>query len=160
MKLREGNFFQRCLSVRRGGLGLCPGGSLFRVSLSKGSLSRGISVRGSLSRGSLSRGVFVQGCLCQGDPPCGNERAVRILLECILVFTTNHEEADSGWFWISTSTRVCKNQHVLLNQFTDGELVQYKSFRMLLMLTRTRIKYFSVADPGFMLNVLKKDHKI
>ena len=35
--------------------------------------------------GSLSRGVFFQGGLCQGDPPYGNVRLVRILLECILV---------------------------------------------------------------------------
>ena len=54
---------------------LCPEGSL-----SRGSLSLGIS-RGSLSWGSLSRGG-----LCQGDHPAyGKERAVRILLECILV---------------------------------------------------------------------------
>ena len=42
---------------------------------------------GSPSGGSLSRG----GGLCQGDPPdrdppYSNEQAVRILLECILVF--------------------------------------------------------------------------
>ena len=30
--------------------------------------------------------VPVQWGLCQGDPPYGNERSVRILLECILVF--------------------------------------------------------------------------
>ena len=74
------------------GRGLCPGG---RGSLSRG---KGVSVwgvlcpggRGSLSggRGSLSGGVSVQGQggLCQGDPLYGKERAVRILLECFLVF--------------------------------------------------------------------------
>ena len=65
------------------------------VSLSKGGcLSEGVSVQargGSLSRGSLSR----QGGLCQGDPPDrgphthGEERAVCILLECILVVKIN-----------------------------------------------------------------------
>ena len=65
------------------GVGLCPG---------CGSLSRGVSVQGGHCpggsggpRGSLGglcpRGVFVGG----GRPPYGNVRAVRILLECILV---------------------------------------------------------------------------
>ena len=54
------------VSVLEGG-GLCPGGSL-----SGGALSRGWA----LSGGSLS----------WRPPPYGNERAVRILLECILVF--------------------------------------------------------------------------
>ena len=62
--------------------GLCPGVSV-----------QGVSVQGvSDWVGSLSGGeVSVQGVLCQGDPrtgaPYGNARAVRILLECILVFT-------------------------------------------------------------------------
>ena len=61
---------------------------------------RRVSVQGgpcsgrSLSRGSLSRErVSVQGGLCQGHPrtenpstQCGEERAVRILLECFLVY--------------------------------------------------------------------------
>ena len=72
--------------------GLCPGG---------GGLSRGwgVCIGGgeSLSRG---WGVSVQGGLCPGwgslsrgslswrpPSPYGNERAVRILLECILVWT-------------------------------------------------------------------------
>ena len=60
-----------------------------------GHMTRGVSVQGGglCLGGSLSRGVSVQGGwgLCQGDPlprqrpPYGNERAVRILLECILV---------------------------------------------------------------------------
>ena len=49
----------------RGGLGLCPGGLC----------SGRVSVKGGLCPGGL----------CHGDPPYGNERAVRILLECILV---------------------------------------------------------------------------
>ena len=69
--------------------------SLSRRSLSGGSLSRdlclgglclGISVWGSLSRGSLSRGASVQGGSVRDTPLYGNEQAVRILLECILVF--------------------------------------------------------------------------
>ena len=52
-------------------MGLCPGGSLFRGSLS-GGLSRGVSVQGSLSlsRGylSLSRGSLSGGSLSRGDP--------------------------------------------------------------------------------------------
>ena len=53
------------------GLGLCPGG-----------LCLGVSVQGSLSGGGLCLGG-----LCQGDLPYGKERAVRILLECILANT-------------------------------------------------------------------------
>ena len=54
--------FYTCLWFgSQGDLGLCP---------------RGVHLVG----GSLSGG-----CLCHGDPPYGNERAVRILLECILV---------------------------------------------------------------------------
>ena len=61
----------------------------------------GVCLRGALSRGSLSRGFSAQGVsvwgvsvqegLCVGSvlgspPPYGNEQAVRILLECILVY--------------------------------------------------------------------------
>ena len=54
--------FHKCLSVHGGG----------------GPLSRGVSVRGRVS---------VKGTgLCQGDLPYSNVRAVRILLECILVY--------------------------------------------------------------------------
>ena len=52
-------------------------------------MSRGKSVsRGVISVWAVSvQGgrVSVQGVLCQGDPLYGKERAVRILLECILV---------------------------------------------------------------------------
>ena len=73
---------------------LCPGGSLSRWSLSSGSLSGGLCPEG------LCPGVSVQGGLCPGGlcpgeffvretprqrPPYGNERVVRIVLECILV---------------------------------------------------------------------------
>ena len=70
--------------------GLCLGGSL-----SRGSLFRGVSVWGSLSGGDSVQGVSVQrvsvwrdlcpGGFCHEDFPYGNEQAVRILLECILV---------------------------------------------------------------------------
>ena len=74
-------------------------GSLSGGSLSRGSLSQGVSVwglclgvsvqgvsvpGGSLSGGSLSEGVYIQ----EGDPLYSNERAIRILLECILVNLT------------------------------------------------------------------------
>ena len=77
MKLREGNVFTPvCDSVRRGG----------SLSIGGRSLSRGFSVRMGLcpARGGSVQGgeVSVQGGLCQGDP---QERAVRLLLECILV---------------------------------------------------------------------------
>ena len=91
---------------------LCPGGVSVKGvsvwgSLSGGSLSRGglcqggFLSRGSLPEGSLSRGPCPGG-LCpgvslSGRPTYGNERAVHILLEFILVFTTNHEEADNYW---------------------------------------------------------------
>ena len=56
-------------------------GGLCRGSLSGGSLSMGISVWGVSVHGGLCPGG-----LCLGDPPppYGNERAVRILLGCIL----------------------------------------------------------------------------
>ena len=43
---------------------------------------------GGLSRGSLSGGVSVQG-VCRVPPPYGKERAVRILLECIIITGRN-----------------------------------------------------------------------
>ena len=58
---------------------LCPGGSLFRW--------RGLcSGEGSLCPEGVSGQVSVRGGFCQGDPPHGNGRAARILLECIFVF--------------------------------------------------------------------------
>ena len=64
-------------------MSVCPRG---------GSLSGGISVWGGVFVWKVSvQGSSVQGGLCPGwgsvreNPPYGNERAVRILLECILV---------------------------------------------------------------------------
>ena len=85
--LGQGNIFTGIyLSTGGGGLcpqgGLCPGESLSRGGLCPGeSLSRGVSVQGV-----SIQGVSVKGSLCQGDPH-GKERAVRILLECILVLS-------------------------------------------------------------------------
>ena len=103
-KLRQGNVFTPvCDSVHRVGGGtmsrgvsvrgcLCPEGLCPAGSLSwEVSLSRGVSVLGvSFQRESLS-----WGCLCPGRPlsrrppsplpPYGYVRAIRILLECILV---------------------------------------------------------------------------
>ena len=72
--------FQRCFSVHRGVLSLCPVGLCPGV----GASVQGVSVRGSLSRGSLSGGLCPAGSLSV-RPPYGNERAVHILLKCILV---------------------------------------------------------------------------
>ena len=65
------------------GVGLCSGGgSLFRGWVSV----QGVSVWGHRCLGrSLSRGSLVSGTPQTETPPCGNERAVGILLECILV---------------------------------------------------------------------------
>ena len=72
--------------------GLCPGGSPSRRFLSggAGSLSRGVSVwgvsvQGVPVQGGLCLGGLCPGGLCHGDSLYSNERAVRILLECILV---------------------------------------------------------------------------
>ena len=71
-------------SLSRGGL--CPR----EWSLSQGGLCPGgVSVPGSglCPRVVSVWGVSLWGGLCEGDPPNGNERAVRILLECILVIS-------------------------------------------------------------------------
>ena len=71
--------------------GLCPRGLCLGWSLSTGSLPGGSVQRRLCLGGSLCPvGVSVRGSLL-GDPPLyGNEQAVRILLECILVFQCNH----------------------------------------------------------------------
>ena len=103
-------FSQVPVCPREGG-GLCPQGvSVHRRSLSTGGLClQGVSVQGSVSRGVSVQGVSVQGfsvqeglCpgeslsregLCPGKPPCSNKWAVRILLECILVWKHENELA-------------------------------------------------------------------
>ena len=57
---------------------LCPRGSLSGGSLSGGFLSRGLYLE-----------VSVRGSLLQRPPIMVEDRAVRILLECILVFDEN-----------------------------------------------------------------------
>ena len=79
-KLGQGYVFTRvCDSVQRGG---SPSGGGFSV---RGDLCpRGVFVQGGLSGASLSGGSLMK------TPPYGNERAVRILLECSLVLTRCH----------------------------------------------------------------------
>ena len=72
--------FHRCLSVHRGGL--CPGGVLC---LGGVSVQGGLCLGESLSRGSLFGEVSVQGVSVRETPTYSYMRAVRILLECILV---------------------------------------------------------------------------
>ena len=127
-KLREDNVFTPvCVCVHRegGGGGLCPGGPCPEGSV-WGSLSGGLSLGGLCPGGLCPVGVSVQGVsvqrvsvrgvpvqgvlcpggvclvgLCHGNPPYSNERAVRILLECILVksvfiyflFITTHKRS-------------------------------------------------------------------
>ena len=72
--------------------GLCPGGLRPGGSLSKGgSLSRGfsvqgVSVQGASAREGLCPGGYMLGRTPGQRSPYSNKRAVRILLECILVF--------------------------------------------------------------------------
>ena len=49
------------------------------------SLSWGVPEGAPLPGGVSIQGGLCPGGLCHGDPPYGNERAVRILLKCILV---------------------------------------------------------------------------
>ena len=70
-------FSQVSVCPQGGGLSLCPGGSL----------SRGVSVQGVSVQGGLFMSCHVMSC--HGDLPYSNERAVRILLECILVWFVN-----------------------------------------------------------------------
>ena len=59
--------------------GVCPGGFCLRGFLSGRSLSSWVSVQG----------VSVWGVSVRESPPYGNERVVCILLEYILVFSSN-----------------------------------------------------------------------
>ena len=73
------------------------GVSVQGVFVQGGSLSKGVSVQEvSVQWGSLSNGGLCPvGGLCQGDPPYCKERAVRILLECILVTLFFHFHCSS-----------------------------------------------------------------
>ena len=90
--------FSEVFVYPQGGLGLCQGGLCLRVlcpggvSGQGGSLLQGVSVQRGGGLCAEGRGVSVQrgGGLCPGGslsgrPPYGNEWAVSILLECILV---------------------------------------------------------------------------
>ena len=83
----QGGFLSRGSLSRGGSLstgGLCLGGGVVQgVSVQGVSLQRGVSVQGFLCP--EGGWVSVRGGLCQRDPLYGKERAVRILLECILV---------------------------------------------------------------------------
>ena len=93
--------FYTCLwfCTQGGDLGLCPQGVSNLGGLCAGGVSvwgvsvwgisvQGVSVLGGLSPGGLclEGGLCPGWDLCHGDAPYGNERAVCILLECILVF--------------------------------------------------------------------------
>ena len=63
--------------------GLCPGGVFVQGgSLARGALSRGVSVRGGGQEISVQGGLCPEGVSVM-ETPHGNERTVRILLECI-----------------------------------------------------------------------------
>ena len=63
--------------------GFCPGGLCPRGVSVWGVCPGGLCPGGLCLGGSLSGGLCPGG-LCNGDPPYGSERAVCILLECIL----------------------------------------------------------------------------
>ena len=88
--------------------GLCPGGSLggsLGGSVSKGGLCPGEP----LSKGSLSRESMCGGVSCHRDPPYDNERALRILLEYILVINcfTYNKLPTCALLEISSTEQMC-----------------------------------------------------
>ena len=125
-KLREGNVFTPvCHSIHRWGV------SVRGVSVrGSGLCSRGISVWGlSVQRGLCPReglspgGALPGGSLSGRPPPYVNVRAVRILLECILVlhyFTTYSNFCFFLELIIHLSSRVQKNQLKIIyrNQYS------------------------------------------
>ena len=96
--LSSGGVFVQWGSLSRGTLsrwvsvqgGLCPGGSL----------SGGLCPGGLCPGGSLSRGISVQEGSLLGRPPYGNEQVVRILLECILVPKIFAWLLSFSYFWV------------------------------------------------------------
>ena len=118
--------FHRCLSVHR-----CQGGSW---SLSKGVLCVGVSVQRGLCQGRWGLcpgcpGGLCLGGLCLGDPlpPYGNQWALRILLEFILVLM-------QIYIWNGTLNNNWCVWHLYL---TDFQLKQYKKVPTLLTLCST-----------------------
>ena len=64
--------------------GLCPGSSSVQGGLCAGGVCLGVSVQKVSVKESLCLGGLCPG---KGDPRYGNVRVVRIVLECILVFS-------------------------------------------------------------------------
>ena len=95
---------------------VCPRGSLSRgrvVSV------WGISVKGGLCQGGIYLGVSLLGRPSRHRPPYSNERAVCILLECILVnIAVNYFDAKQyarcSWVLIVTELVVTGTQYLLL----------------------------------------------
>ena len=117
--------FHRCLSVHGGSSVSVQGVSIGGRGWSP---SRGCLSRGPLPWESLSRGVSVQGGLCQGDAKYGNERAVRILLERILVLCRLLFCSKGYRIWIKPRLITGRNEvvakvmflHVCVILFTGG----------------------------------------
>ena len=74
--------------------GLCPQGVSVQGSVSRGVSVQGVSVQGfSVQEGLCPGESLSREGLCPGKPPCSNKWAVRILLECILVWKHENELA-------------------------------------------------------------------
>ena len=134
--------------------GLCPGGLCSGDLYPGGSLSRegvpvsvsvGVSAQGVSVQGVSIQGVSIQGSLskergpCQGDPPYGNVRVLRILLECILV------ESHSG-----KSLLTKKGSHYFLSGcklLIGGNVIAPRRFYM---------HYFSQAETKLKLHAVRK----
>ena len=109
------------------------------------SVSVGVSVQGVSVQGVSIQGVSIQGSLskergpCQGDPPYGNVRVVRILLECILV------ESHSG-----KSLLTKEGSHYFLSGrklLIGGNVIAPRHFYM---------HYFSQAETKLKLHAVRK----
>ena len=114
---------------------VCEGYVFTGVCLSTGGLSRSLSGEGVLVRGgSLSGGVSgPEGVSvrerppAERDPPTVNERAVRILLGCILLIMKNLGEWISiqvSWFWIY-SPRLVSGIKILVKRLNSHDRKRY-----------------------------------
>ena len=70
-----------------------------------GSLSRGVSVHGVSVQGVSVQWGLCPGGLCPGGTPYGNTRAVRILIECILVKNCIQDCVLPGFRPLTTKTK-------------------------------------------------------